>query len=68
MDEFDKCKFCLSYDSGYGCDDDICRDHCHYRIDVKKIIDKADERNISVTDVLNLIRECNSPKKRGMYV
>lgn len=59
MDEFDKCKFCLSYDGEKCCDEHACSEHRHYRIDVKKIIDKADELGISVTDVLNLIRECN---------
>ena len=29
------------------------------RIDVNKVLKKADELKISVTDVLNLIKECN---------
>lgn len=59
MNEFDKCNFCLSYDNRYGCEDELCKNHCHYRIDVRKIIAKADELGISVTDVLNLMSEVN---------
>ena len=62
MHEFDKCHFCASY----IVTDDWCRDPCcdrishsDYILDVNKILAKADEMNISVTDVLNLIRECN---------
>lgn len=61
MDEFNKCKFCCSYDSYEGCEDPVCNssNHICYRMDVQKIIAKADERGISVTDVLNLIYEVN---------
>ena len=59
MDEFDKCKFCCSHNGEKCCDEHICFDHHHYRIDVRKIIAKSNELGISVTDVLNLIRECN---------
>ena len=59
MNEFDKCNFCCSYDGNRCCDGNGCLDHQHFRIDVKKIIDKSSELRISVTDVLNLMRECN---------
>ena len=60
MNEFDKCRFCLSYDEeAGGCTDISCWSRYHYRIDVDKIINKSREKGISVTDVLNLIRECD---------
>ena len=37
----------------------FCKKHSYYRIDVNKILKKAGDLNISVTDVLNLIRECS---------
>jgi hypothetical protein len=58
MNEFDKCNFCISMTKN-GCDDNMCTRRYHYRLDVNKILGKADDLNISVTDVLNLIRECN---------
>lgn len=61
MDEFNKCRFCMNYDSYEACEDPYCNssNHVSYRTDVRKIIAKADELGISVTDVLNLMRECN---------
>ena len=69
MHEFDKCHFCISYDpSDDWCRDPICDNHTHYILDVNKILKKADERGISVTDVLNLIREYNpKPKSRDIF-
>lgn len=61
MHEFDKCNFCTSWQEGC-CYDHYCKDHSDYILDVSKVLDKADEMGISVTDVLNLIRECN-PKR-----
>lgn len=61
MNDFDKCNFCSSMTED-GCKDanaNFCYGHGHYRLDVNKILNKADELKISVTDVLNLIRECN---------
>ena len=64
MHEFDKCRFCDNYSpnskrldkcdvvSSYGC---IKRDH--FTLDVHRVIDKARQYGISVTDVLNLMRE-----------
>ena len=60
MEEFDKCYFCDSYDvREHSCVSPCCCYHSGYRIDVNKVLKKADELKISVTDVLNLIRECN---------
>lgn len=69
MHEFDKCHFCISYDpTDDWCRDPLCDNHAHYVLDVNKILKKADERNISVTDVLNLIRECNpKPKPKDAF-
>lgn len=57
MHEFDKCRFCESILPTEGCSDIYCKNHSDYCIDVYKILAKADELHISVTDVLNLIRE-----------
>ena len=59
--EFDKCNFCESYGEirEDHCDVYFCKKHSYYRIDVNKILKKAGDLNISVTDVLNLIRECS---------
>lgn len=61
MDEFNKCRFCMSYDSYEGCEDPYgnSSNHVCFRMDVRKIIAKADELGISVTDVLNLMHEVN---------
>ena len=61
MHEFNKCRFCTSYDDcTHVCRDVYCEQltRSDYILDVNAIFAKADERGISVTDVLNLIREC----------
>lgn len=63
MHEFDKCRFCDRYSGLSGCHDPYCKDHSDYRTDVYKILAKADELHISVTDVMNLIREYNETHK-----
>lgn len=61
MNEFDKRNFCESYVEIYEnvCRNPFCRYHSSYRVNVNKVLKKADELKISVTDVLNLIHECN---------
>lgn len=62
MHEFDKCHFCAKYDATDDwCDDAYCerQRHTDYILDVNKVLAKADELSISVTDVMNLIWECN---------
>ena len=61
MKEFDKCNFCESYGEIYEneCTNPCCWCHSGYRVDANKVLKKAEELEISVTDVLNLIRECN---------
>lgn len=62
MHEFDKCHFCAQYDAAEDwCEDIFCEKprHTSYILDVNKVLAKANELNISVTDVLNLMRECN---------
>lgn len=62
MHEFDKCKFCANYDVAEDwCGDIFCEKprHTSFILDAKKVLTKANEMGISVTDVLNLIRECN---------
>ena len=61
MKEFDKCNFCESYGEIYEnvCHNPFCRNHGSYLVDINKVLKKADELKISVTDVLNLIKACN---------
>ena len=61
MNEFDKCNFCESHDEIYKneCTNPCCWCHSGYRVDANNVLKKAYELKISVTDVLNLIRECN---------
>ena len=61
MNEFDKCNFCESYGEIYEneCTNPCCLFHSSYRVDANKVLKKAEELEISVTDVINLIKECN---------
>ena len=61
VNDFDKCNFCESYGEIYEneCTNPCCWCHSGYRVDANKVLKKAEELEISVTDVLNLIRECN---------
>ena len=66
MHEFDKCHFCASYDpTDDWCSDFFCdrASHSDYILDVRKVLKKAEDMGITVTDVLNLIRECNPKVK-----
>jgi len=55
MDEFDKCRFCRSYDNFDGCADDYCVSKEHFEPHKERIIEKAKEMNVSVSDVIALI-------------
>lgn len=65
MHEFDKCCFCQYYNPrsarldkcSYYSATHYCLDRGAFILDVSKVIDKAKLYNISVTDVLNLMRE-----------
>lgn len=61
MNEFDKCNFCESYGEIYEneCTNPCCWCYSSYRVDANKVLKKAEELEISVTDVINLIKECN---------
>ena len=61
VNEFDKCNFCKNYGEIYEneCTNPYCWRHSCYLVDANKVLKKAYELKISVTDVLNLIRECN---------
>ena len=53
MSEWNKCRFCVwNYDT--GCEV-FCRDHEEYKPDPDRLIEKAKEKGISVTDVIALI-------------
>lgn len=53
MKEFDKCNFCVGQYSDDACD--WCEERMNYDPDPEKIIQKARERNLSVSDVIALI-------------
>ena len=57
MDEFDKCRFCIKYDNFDGCTDDFCFSPLREYFEPSKdrIIEKAKEKNISISDVIALI-------------
>lgn len=59
MDEYDKCRFCYFYDDYDGCIDWFCNDRDSYRANKSRIIEKAKEEGISVSDVLTLINMNN---------
>lgn len=61
MKEFEKCNFCERYGEidENVCSSFYCVDYSDYRTNADKVLKKADELKISVTDVLNLIHECN---------
>ena len=61
MHEFDRCRFCDSFVDG-DCIDIYCEGHSDYVMDVKKIIAKADEMGVRISDIVALIKESN--KKR----
>ena len=56
MDEFDKCRFCKNYDSFDGCVNFYpCNDMHNYFVPNKdRIIEKAREKGITVSDVIAL--------------
>lgn len=54
MNEFDKCYFCKCYDEYEGCEWG-CDDKSGFDPDHDKIINKAKEKHISVTDVIALM-------------
>lgn len=57
MNEFDKCYFCRKYDNFDGCTDDFCcrATREYYEPSKERIIEKAKENGISVSDVVALI-------------
>lgn len=59
MHEFDRCKFCETSDVNGKCADIYCVGYCDYIMDVKKIINKADEMGVTIADIIALIKECN---------
>lgn len=56
MDEYNKCRFCRSYDNDEGCMDWFCSNKDSYKPNKKRIIEKAKEENMSVSDVIALIK------------
>ena len=59
LDEFDKCRFCKWYDDYEGCDNGFCcpAEHDDFKIDIGRVVEKAKEMNMSVTDVVTLINQ-----------
>lgn len=58
-DRFEKCNYCSHYDEEEGCMnlnyDTYYKDHC-FRANKEKILEKAKEMDVSVTDLLALIK------------
>lgn len=56
MREYDKCRFCQSYNEEYeGCFR-MCGDHSLFEVDEAKIFEKAYEDELSVADVIALMK------------
>lgn len=55
LNEYDKCRFCRSYDDYGGCMNWFCSNKDSYEPNKNRIIEKAKEENISVSDVIALI-------------
>ena len=55
MDEYDKCRFCKCYDNYDGCVSWNCYEKSDYRPDKQRIIEKAKEKGLSISDVIVLI-------------
>lgn len=58
MTEWNACNFCIDNDSFEGCQWG-CENHEDYRPDPNKLIAKAKEKGITVSDVIALIKETN---------
>lgn len=54
-DEFDKCEFCRHHDSFEGCSLFGCDNYDDFKPAKNRLIEKAKEKHISVTDVIALI-------------
>ncbi len=59
LDDFDKCRFCRWYDNYEGCTDMCCchDDRTDFKLDSERVIEKAKEMKISVTDVITLMNQ-----------
>lgn len=55
MDEYDKCRFCKSYDDYDGCQNWYCERKGDYKPNKQKIIEKSRETGLSVADIVALI-------------
>ena len=55
MDEYDKCRFCCSYDEYDGCTNWWCNNKDAFKPYKTRIIEKAKEKDISVADVIALM-------------
>ena len=54
MDEYCRCRFCKSYDE-YDCCEWGCYNFKNYKPNKNRLIEKAKEKEISVTDLIALI-------------
>ena len=61
LDEFDKCRFCKWYDDYEGCTNVFCcpDDRNDFKMNVERVVEKAKEMNMSVTDVVTLMNQVN---------
>ena len=57
MREFHRCKFCERYSEVYGCPiEELCEKYNRFLVDESKIFEKASEYEISVADVIALMK------------
>lgn len=55
MGEYDKCRFCKSYDDYEGCTSWFCENKCDYTPNRQRIIEKSQETGLSIADIVALI-------------
>lgn len=55
FDEYNKCRYCKHYDSFDGCENMLCENKSEYLPDKNRIIKKAKEKGITVSDLICLI-------------
>lgn len=55
LDEYSKCNFCHYHDNFDGCRAWSCSNYDYYKPNKNRIVEKAKEVGISVTDVIALI-------------
>lgn len=55
VDEYDKCRFCTSWDNYDGNWDCWCNNKDGFKMDKQRLIEKAQETGLSVADIIALV-------------